>query len=85
MKAAFIFMDLWSNFPLYSIMVQPLGSRTTGHRVLRFHLFIRFTVHIFRERFVNFVCVLLSLLVLGWDVGFDCVSSCLFICLDHEN
>ena len=38
-------------------------------------LFIRFTVRVFRERLSIFVCVLLPLLVSGWDVEFDCINS----------
>ena len=38
-------------------------------------LFIRFTVRVFRERLSIFVCVLLSLLVFRWDVGFNCINS----------
>ena len=36
---------------------------------------LRYTVCVFRERLLIFVRVLLPLLVLGWDVGFDCINS----------
>ena len=40
-------------------------------------LFVRFTVRVFRELLSNFVCVILSLLVLG--VGSVCINFCLSI------
>ena len=38
-------------------------------------LFIRLTVRVFRGRRSNFVCVLLSHLVLRWDVRCDSIDS----------
>ena len=38
-------------------------------------LFIQLTVRVFRGRWSNFVCVLLSLLVLRVGVGCDCINS----------
>ena len=40
------------------------------------YMYIRFTVHVFRERLSNCVCVCVCFFpfwVLGWDVGFDCI------------
>ena len=38
-------------------------------------LFIRFTVYVFREHLSMFMYVLPSLLILKFDVGFDCINS----------
>ena len=48
---------------------------------LRKELFIRFTVRVFRDRLLNFVCVLPFLLVLRVGVGCDLVipDHCLSI------
>ena len=37
-------------------------------------VFVRLTVRVFRGRWSTFVCVLLSLLVLEWGVGCDCIA-----------
>ena len=60
---------------MYKYMLLPFSIRIADNHLFENELFIRLNERAFRGRWSNFVYVLLSLLVLRWDVGCDCINS----------